>query len=147
MTLWVNTVSMVIAYIMKMWCLHLSIFTKNCTCCFWLFNSILWLSCGPHTHGLCSWMVGIERCLRSELPRTAKRRTGRKNLRGAMTRLNFYWMWCSIAKACTITWVWHDNVQSPLYSLKFTFSQFKTASFLAPFLKSPLRSLHSEVFI
>ena len=75
----VNTVSVVIVYIMKTWHLHISVFTKNGTSYFWLFNSILSLSHGPRTRGSCSWMVKIGRCLPCKPPRTVARRKNTKN--------------------------------------------------------------------
>ena len=129
-------------YIVKMQHLHLSIFTKNSTC-FWLFNSFLWLSRGPHTHVSCSWMVKIERCLPSELSRTAARRKISKNpcRTSCIYLLNIGIHLYGMQDDVSMAW------QCPLYSLKFAFSLFTPAFFLAPFSKSPLRSSHSKVFV
>ena len=104
--IWVNMVSVVILYTIKTWRLHLSVFTKNATHYFWLFNSILWLSHGPSTCGSCNWMVKIGRCLPSKLPRTAARRINPKN--SSRTSCTCC-MLGSIFKVCRIRWVWHDN--------------------------------------
>ena len=95
--------------------LHLTIFAKNSTRYFWLFNSILWLSRGPCTRGSCSWMVRIETCL----PRNSSKKNGKRLGKNPSRTICTCCMLGSVFKPCTITWVWHDNAHGICSSLCF----------------------------
>ena len=127
---------------MKTQRLDLSVFTKNGTRYFWLFNNILWLWRGlRRTHGSCSWMVKIERYLPSEFPRTAARRTGRKTL-----------VEQAVHAVCWDPSLRRAQLHEYGMTISIVFAQVHvfavyTSIFLTLFSKSPLRSPHPEVFI